>query len=179
MARAGGTLYPLGMDERIRFCQVCGRGLVDRTIDGKPRRHCDHCDRTVFLDPKVAAVVLALIDGKLVMVKRGMEPQIGRWAFPSGFVDRGEAVEDGAIREFKEETGLDARLERLIGVYSETGSPVVLVVYKAEVVSGVLQAGHDAADAALFDPYRLPDLPFPHDDRILADWRALLQVEER
>ena len=140
------------MNERIRFCQACGRGLVDRTIDGKPRRHCDHCGRTVFLDPKVAAVVLALVDEKLVLVKRGMEPQIGRWAFPSGFVDREESVEDAAVREFKEETGLDARLERLIGVYSATGSPVVLVVYKAEVVGGTLQAGHDAADAALFDP---------------------------
>lgn len=161
------------MNEKIGFCQVCGRGLVDRTIDGTPRRHCDDCGLTVFLDPKVAAVVLALVDEKLVMVRRGMEPQIGRWAFPSGFVDRGEAVEDAAVREFKEETGLDARLERLIGVYSATGSPVVLVVYKAEVVGGTLQAGYDAADAALFDPDRLPDLPFPHDERILADWRAL------
>ncbi len=161
------------MNERIRFCELCGQGLVDRTIDGKPRRHCDECGHTVFLDPKVAAVVLALVDGKLVMVKRGMEPQIGRWAFPSGFVDRGETVEDAAVREFKEETGLDARLERLIGVYSATGSPVVLVVYKAEVVGGTLQAGYDAADAALFDPDGLPDLPFPHDEQILADWRAL------
>ena len=161
------------MNERIRFCQSCGRGLVDRNVDGKTRRHCDHCGQTVFLDPKVAAVVLALVDGKLVLVRRGIEPQIGRWAFPSGFVDRGEAVEDAAIREFKEETGLDARLERLIGVYSDTGSPVVLVVYKAEVVGGAMQAGHDATDAALFDPEGLPPLPFPHDDRILADWRAL------
>ena len=161
------------MNEGIRFCQICGRGLVDRMIDGRPRRHCDSCDHTVFLDPKVAAVVLALVDGKLVLVRRGTEPQMGRWAFPSGFVDRGEAVEDAAVREFKEETGLDARLERLIGVYSDTGSPVVLVVYRAEVVGGNLQAGHDAADTALFDPDSLPALPFPHDDRILADWRAL------
>ncbi len=161
------------MNERIRFCQLCGRELGDRVIDGKQRRHCDHCGQTVFLDPKVAAVVLALVDGKLVLVRRGTEPQIGRWAFPSGFVDRGEAVEDAAVREFREETGLDARLERLIGVYSATSSPVVLVVYKVAVVGGSLQAGHDATDTALFDPDQLPPLPFPHDDRILADWRAL------
>ena len=173
VAPAGATLYSLGMNERILFCELCGLGLVDRVIDGMPRRHCDDCGHTVFLDPKVAAVVLALVDEKLVLVKRGIEPQMGRWAFPSGFVDRGEAVEDAAVREFKEETGLDARLKGLIGVYSETGSPVVLVVYKAEVVGGTMQAGHDAAAAALFDPDRLPDLPFPHDDRILADWRAL------
>ena len=173
MALADGTLYSLVMNERIQFCQLCGRVLVDRTIDGRSRRHCDNCNQTVFLDPKVAAVVLALVDGKLVLVKRGIEPQMGRWAFPSGFVDRGEAVEDAAVREFKEETGLDAKLERLIGVYSDTGSPVVLVVYKAAVIGGALQAGHDATDAALFDPNRLPPLPFPHDARILADWRAL------
>ena len=134
---------------------------------------------TVFLDPKVAAVVLALVGGKLVMVKRGMEPQIGRWAFPSGFVDRGEAVEDAAVREFKEETGLDARLERLIGVYSATGSPVVLVVYKAEVVGGTLQAGYDAADAALFDPDGLPDLPFPHDAQSRLEGAALSPTGEQ
>ncbi len=161
------------MSEGIRYCQSCGRELGDRMIDGKPRRHCDSCDLTVFLDPKVAAVVLALVDGKLVLVRREMEPQIGRWAFPSGYVDRGESVEDAAVREFKEETGLDARLERLIGVYSDTDSPVVLVVYQAAVVGGSLRAGHDATDAALFDPDRLPPLPFPHDDRILADWRTL------
>ncbi len=161
------------MNEGVRFCQLCGRELGDRLVDGKTRRHCAPCGLTVFLDPKVAAVVLALVDGKLVLVRREMEPQIGRWAFPSGFVDRGESVEDAAIREFKEETGLDARLERLIGVYSDTDSPVVLVVYQAAVVVGSLQAGHDATDAALFDPDRLPPLPFPHDDRILADWRAL------
>ena len=125
------------------------------------------------MDPKVAAVVLALVDGKLVLVRRGIEPELGRWAFPSGFVDRGEAVEDAAVREFKEETGLDARPERLVGVYSSTDSPVVLVVYEATIVGGRLEAGHDAADAALFDPDDLPRLPFPHDDRILADWRAL------
>ena len=167
------TLYSLGMDERIRYCQSCGRELGHRLIDGKLRPHCGPCGLTVFLDPKVAAVVLALVDGRLVLVRRGIEPQLGRWAFPSGFVDRGEAVEDAAVREFKEETGLDASLETLIGVYSDTGSPVVLVVYKAEVVGGSLQAGHDATDAALFDPDDLPPLPFPHDERILADWRAL------
>jgi 8-oxo-dGTP diphosphatase len=168
LALGAATLYSLVMNEGIRYCQLCGRELGARMIDGKPRRHCHR-----FLDPKVAAAVLALVDGKLVLVKRGTEPQIGRWAFPSGFVDRGEAVEDAAVREFREETGLDARLERLIGVYSATGSPVVLVVYKASVVGGTLQAGHDTTDAALFDPERLPPLPFPHDDRILADWRAL------
>ncbi len=173
LATSGQPLYSFPMTEEMRFCQACGHELGDRLVDGKPRRHCGGCGRTAFLDPKVAAALLALVDGKLALVKRGIEPALGRWAFPSGFVDRGESVEDAAAREFKEETGLDAKPGRLVGVYSGAGNPVVLVVYEGAVVGGRLEAGHDAVDAALFDPDELPPLPFPHDERILADWRAL------
>ena len=59
---------------------------------------------------------------------------------------------------------------------SSTGSPVVLAVYAGDVAGGALKAGHDAADAALFPPDALPPLPFPHDERIVEDWRALLKA---
>ena len=177
MAHADGRLYSLAMNEASGSASPAAAAWSTGLSTESRTGIAIAADQTVFLDPKVAAVVLALVDGKLVLVRREMDPQIGRWAFPSGFVDRGEAVEDAAVREFKEETGLDARLETLIGVYSAAGSPVVLVVYKAAVIGGSLQAGHDATDAALFDPEQLPPLPFPHDDRILADWRALAKLE--
>ena len=161
------------MSNEINFCESCGGRLVSTMIDGMSHLSCSECGRRIFLDPKVAAVVLVSIDRRLVMVKRGVEPALGSWSFPSGFVDRGEAVEDGAIREVKEETGLDVRTEGLIGVYSQTGSPVILVVYHAVVIGGHLNAGHDASEAALFDADDLPPLPFPNDNQILLDWRAL------
>ena len=102
-----------------------------------------------------------------------MAPAIGRWAFPSGYVDRGEAVEDAAVREVREETGLDVRLNGFVGLYSSTGGPVVLAAYSAQVVGGELRPGGDAREAALFHPDELPPLPFPHDARILRDWRSL------
>ena len=68
----------------------------------------------VFHDPKLAAAVLVTVDGKLVMVRRGVEPAVGRWAFPSGYVDQGEAVEDAAVREVKEETGLDVLISAFV-----------------------------------------------------------------
>ena len=97
----------------------------------------------------------------------------GRWAFPSGYVDRGEAVADAAVREVMEETGLDVRLTAFVGLYSSSGSVVVLAVYSAEVVGGSLRPGGDARETALFDPEALPPLPFPHDDQIIADWRSV------
>jgi ADP-ribose pyrophosphatase YjhB (NUDIX family) len=129
----------------------------------------------VFLDPKVAAVVLVTSGDKLVLVRRGVEPEMGRWSFPSGFMNRGEVVEGAAKREVKEETGLDIELDGLVGVYSSQDSPVVLAVYSATAIGGTPQAGHDAAEVRLFPPDGLPDLPFPHDRQILDDWRAMAQ----
>ena len=160
-------------DEDKNFCQRCGHRLAQRAVDSIPRPYCPGCGYVVFLDPKLAAVVLATTDGKLVMVRRATEPAIGRWSFPSGYVDRGEAVEDAAVREVKEETGLDIEIAELVGLYSRSGNPVVLAVYSAQVVGGLMEPGDEVQETALFDPDELPALPFPHDDQIISDWRRL------
>ncbi len=166
------------MQRDIKFCQHCGSPLGEKEVENKLRPHCAKCGFTVFLDPKIAAVVLATKDDKLLMVRRGVEPEIGRWSFPAGYVDRGEVVEDAAIREVREETGLEVRLNGFVGLYSETNRAVVLAVYSAEIVGGSLRAGHDAQEAAYFSPNELPPLPFPHDDRIIEDWQALVRKRE-
>ena len=163
------------MSEEITFCQRCGHRLAQKQVEGKTRPYCPACGFVVYVDPKVAALVLVSTDGKLVLVKRGVQPALGRWSFPSGYVDRGEAVEDAAVREVKEETGLDVRLMELVGLYSQTDSPVVLAVFSAEVTGGELCAGSDIREVRLFSPDRLPSLPFPHDEQIVSDWRALRQ----
>ena len=131
---------------------------------------CTSCGAMVFLDPKVVAGVIAAIDGRVVMVRRNMEPGIGRWTFPAGFVDRGESVEEAAVREMEEESGLKVRLNGLVGVYSKTGEAIILVVYSGDVVRGMLAVGPEAQDAGLFDPRELPPLAFERDTAIMADW---------
>ena len=154
----------------VVYCQRCGHALDQREIEHRLRPYCPGCGYVVFLDPKLAAVTLVALDGKLGLVRRGVEPHLGRWSFPSGYVDRGERVEDAAVRETLEETGLHVRLNGLVGLYSETGLPVAVAVYAAEVVCGKLEAGHDAQGAAFFEIDDMPPLPFPHDYRILEDW---------
>ena len=158
------------MLEDINYCQRCGHALAEKRVEGKLRPACPSCGLVVFLDPKVAAVALVSLEGGLVMIKRTIEPAIGRWSVPSGYVDRGEAVEDAAVREVKEETGLDVRLTAFVCLYSRTGSPVVLAAYSAEVIGGELYAGSEASDARMFGPDALPPLPFPSDGDILRDW---------
>ncbi len=163
------------MSSDINFCPRCGSKLTHREIENRDRPVCPDCGFIVFLDPKLAAVALVHTEDKLVLVKRGIEPALGSWSFPAGYVDRGEVVEHAAVREVKEETGLDVTLNGLIGLYSMTDNPMVLAVYSARVTGGALEAGPEIQDVGRFSPDDLPPLPFPHDYQILADWKALIE----
>ncbi len=132
---------------------------------------CTQCDRIIYSDPKVAVAAIIPMGNGIVLLKRAIEPQIGRWSFPSGYVDRGEKLERALEREVKEECGLVVSVEWLVGVYSEVGQAVVLVVYHADVVSGELVAGDETSEARVFAVGEMPELAFEHDDRIVRDWR--------
>ena len=131
---------------------------------------CVECDRIIFSDPKVAVAAVIPMDDGIVLLKRAIEPQIGMWSFPSGYVDRGEKLERALEREVVEECGLVVKTDRLVGVYSEDGQAVVLVVYHADLVSGELVAGDETSEARVFALDEMPELAFEHDDRIVRDW---------
>ena len=158
------------MQQEYKFCHQCGHTLQVELVNGDQRPRCPSCGLVVYFDPKIAAVVLVSQGDNLLFVRRAIEPMLGRWSFPSGYVDRGEVVEHAAVREVWEETNLDVELTGLVGVYSSDGTPVVLIAYAANVIGGVLRAGEEAQDARFFPFKALPDLPFPHDDQILEDW---------
>ena len=131
---------------------------------------CVECNRVIYSDPKVAVAAIIPMNDGIVLLKRAIEPQIGMWSFPSGYVDRGEKLERALEREVMEECGLVVSVKWLVGVYSETGQAVVLVVYHADVVSGELTAGDETLEAKVFDVCEMPELAFEHDDRIVRDW---------
>lgn len=102
----------------------------------KPVPACPACGTVAWLDPKVAAGCLIRRDGKVLLVRRGIEPGYGRWVFPGGHVDRGETLEAAALRETLEECGAVAEIEGLVGAFSYPGRPVVVVVYSARLAAG-------------------------------------------
>ena len=153
------------------YCHRCGEVLGEEHVAGALRPKCGACGEVVFFDPKLAVVVIASQDSRILMVKRDIDPMMGRWSFPSGYVDRGEIVEEAAVREVREETNVEVSLDALLGVYSRGGAPVVLVAYAASIVGGCPQAGDEAQAVKLFAADDLPPLPFPDDAAIIADWR--------
>lgn len=148
----------------FRFCPRCGGPLERRLLKStEPERPvCARCGFIYYIDPKIAVGTIIAIDEGLVLVRRAIEPGYGKWVFPGGYVDRGEPLTSAAIREAREECGLEIRLDALVNVYSYAGRAPVIVVYAATAVGGTLTIDEESLESAAFARDALPwdDLAF-------------------
>jgi ADP-ribose pyrophosphatase YjhB (NUDIX family) len=160
-----------------RFCVSCGGALAAKTLkENEPQRLvCTACGFVFYLDPKVAVgTIITTNDSRLVLVRRAIEPGYGLWVFPGGYVDRGEELTAAAIREAREECGLDVQLDGLINIYSYAGRPMVIVVYAATILGGELCSDDECLEARLFRPDEIPweSLAFRSTHEALRDFLA-------
>ncbi|MDT8307579.1 MAG: NUDIX hydrolase [Anaerolineae bacterium] len=146
------------------YCPHCGTPLETRQVTDKPRRACPACGFIYFTDPKVGVGALVIDEGKILLVRRRMMPEVGKWSIPAGYLDRGEDPREVAARETCEETGLEVSIEGLVDVYYNAcaGSvgASIFILYRAELIGGELEPGDDADAAAFFGPDELPELAF-------------------
>ena len=145
-------------DRSFHYCPVCGGKAVKTNMkEGEPfRLVCTGCGYVQYLDPKVVACTICELKGKIVLLKRANNPQKGKWVMPGGYVDRGEEVPAAAIRETREECGIEIELKELLGVYSYTGYVEVVIVYLAGHVSGNLAPKDETLEARLFGREEIP-----------------------
>ena len=147
-------------DERpYSFCPMCGGELEPRSLKAtEPERLvCVRCGFVFYLDPKVAVgTIITNDEGRILLVRRAIEPGYGKWVFPGGFVDRGEQVHVAAVREAKEEAGLDVRLDHLINVYSYTGRAPVIIVFAASILGGEVCCDDEGLEARWFHAHEIP-----------------------
>lgn len=159
----------------LNYCPRCGHALEDKTAFGRVRRYCPACAQVIFREHQVAAGVLVIHQGRLLLVRRVMEPQRGKWSLPAGFVDFDEDPAEAAVRECHEETGLEVEVTGLLDVIAgrehKRGADIV-IVYCARVVGGKMEANDDADRVATFFPDALPPLAFRATRVALARWRA-------
>ena len=116
---------------------------------------------------KCAVDVVVVKHGEVLLVKRRFDPYAGYWTLPGGFVEEDETVEEAAVREVLEETGLEVELNSLIGVFSDPGRDprgrVISVAFSAVPVGGELRESEESSEVGWFPISRLPRLAFDHE----------------
>ncbi len=138
---------------------MCAGALEPRVLKStEPTRLvCTKCAFVFYLDPKVAvgAIIVDQQD-RIVLVRRAIEPGYGNLVFPGGYVDRGEEVQAAAVREAREETGLEIRIDGLVNIYSYRGRAPIIIVYAATVLGGCLACDDEGLEAGFFTADTLP-----------------------
>jgi 8-oxo-dGTP diphosphatase len=158
------------IDGPILYCPHCRTALIKQIHSNRMRPTCPVCGWVFFPDPKVAVAVVIKKNDQILLVQRMFNPKKGYWTLPSGFVDAGEDPKLAAERECLEETDLVISNLQLVDVIFSQEHPrgaSILIIYQANVESGVLRAGDDANQAAYFDVHNLPPLAFISTRQIL------------
>lgn len=155
------------------FCPTCGGSLEERYVveELRERLVCTRCERIHYLNPAIVAGVIPVAEGRVWLLRRGIEPRHGTWTFPAGFMELGETVEEAAKRETREELNLDVRIRRLFGVYSYPTISTVHVVYLADALTRP-SIGHETLEFDCFAPDQIPwhDLSFRTTTDALREW---------
>ena len=160
----------------FRFCPRDGTRLVRGRIDGRDRPTCPVCGFADFMHVQIGANTIVERDGTVLLVRLNYGPRDGHWALPGGLVEADETAEQAAMRETREETGFTVGLDGLLASWMRPGFPILVVIYRAHIVSGQLVVAPDeASEARFFERKELPpldELAWPSTAHGLEAWRA-------
>lgn len=163
----------------LRYCPHCSHPLREGAAFGRRRLVCPACGFIHFQSPKVGVSVLVEEGEQVLLVRRAIDPELGKWCLPSGFIEFDESPQAAAIRECAEETGLivaDLDLMDAMQYTADFRGPGINLTYRARVAGGKLQAGDDADAARFFAASELPApgmIAFHSHRQALERWRAM------
>ncbi len=156
------------------YCPLCATPLehVQLKVGEPPRDACPACDFVHYDQPAIAVGGIFQIDGRVALLRRGIEPGYGDWVFPGGYVDRGESLEEAVVRETREEVGVDVRVDGLLNIFSYRRRGLIIAVYETSFVAGSLRALDESLEVATFAPRDIPwaQLAFPSTRHAIAEY---------
>jgi 8-oxo-dGTP diphosphatase len=158
------------MRKQRRHCLYCGEQITKKNEDGVLRDFCPCCNSFFYDNP--LPVVSSILDSsrQILLVKRDRPPFKGYWCLPTGFAEAGENIEDAALRELHEETGIRGRISRLLDVDSYKSrfyGDLLFLTFVVEQTGGKVAAGDDCAQARFWPIKEIPPLAFRPNRRAL------------
>jgi len=155
------------------FCPLCGGPLNRIEVENRLRLRCSRCQAVLYENPVPATCLVVLdADRRILLVRRSVEPHIGKWCLPGGFIELDEQPDQAALRELYEETGLRATIDCLLGVRSNPSRlyhTVLLVGYLVTRYEGTPVPGDDASEIGFFAHAALPEIAFDNHVRFIED----------
>jgi ADP-ribose pyrophosphatase YjhB (NUDIX family) len=143
----------------MNFCSQCGSGALRFEIpsgDHLPRYICSVCDRIHYQNPKVIVGCVPVWEDRVLIARRGIEPRLGLWNLPAGFLECDETVETGAAREVYEETGAKVKMRRLHTVFNLPHEQQVYLLFLADLIEPVWKLTPESTEIALFSESEVP-----------------------
>ncbi len=146
------------------YCHFCGQRLQRKKIENRERLFCPACRVPIYENPVPAtAAVIIKKHREILLVKRSVDPQKGKWCLPGGFVEMDESPEQCCLRELKEETNLKGDIDKLVGVYLSKNpiyQSVLVIGFRLNNIRGRARAGDDSEEVRYFDLNGLPEIAF-------------------
>ena len=143
----------------MNYCSHCGSKNLKRSIpqdDNRLRYVCADCDTIHYENPNMVVGCLPVYHGKILLAKRSIEPRKGFWNLPCGFLENGETVQEGALREVEEETGVQVTLKHLHTIYNLPHAKQVYLIFLAEMTNTNFHPTTESEEVALFAPEDIP-----------------------
>ncbi|MTB53099.1 NUDIX hydrolase [Lewinella sp. W8] len=143
----------------MKFCSNCGSGALEQKIpagDNRLRKVCGNCGVIHYENPKVVAGCLPVWEDKVLLCRRAIEPGYGLWNVPSGYLENGESVSEGARREVWEEAAAKVELHYLISLYNIERINQVYLQFVGELLDGAFGVGEESLECALFTEAEIP-----------------------
>jgi ADP-ribose pyrophosphatase YjhB (NUDIX family) len=173
-----GAGVPPWIAASLNFCSRCGAPLVFGTVPDEDRERlaCSACGHVAYVNPRLVVTTFPITDaGEIVLIRRGIEPGKGSWAQPGGFLEVDETVNQAAIRETFEETGLLVEPGEIVGLYTRLEASVVTIAFEARIVGGTATPTREATEIVAYDPAEIPwpEIAFSTTLWALRDWLAL------
>ena len=144
---------------RAKFCGQCGTPITRRVPpdDNRERDVCEHCGAVHYQNPRMVVGTVPVLDGRILLCRRAIEPRHNTWTLPAGFMELAETTAQGALRETREEAGADVELGALYTMIDVPHVYQVHIYYLAHARSERLDPGPESLEARYF---ALADIPW-------------------